>query len=749
MRLAIIITLLISVSVKMSGQKVFGYVREAATGESIPGAIVVSGGKATLANEYGYFSTEATSAADTIFFVATGYKTEKRTANDCQNGRLDVAMSLLSADIEEVTVVSQSTFRTELAMAKLSKHSIGQIDIKNNAVMFGEADAFKTLQCLPGVASAADGSVNLSVRGSSHDQNMILIDEATVYNPSHAIGLFSAFNPDAIQRIDFYKSGYSPRFGGKLAAVADIRMKEGNNQAFAMEGSAGTIGSRLLIETPVVKGIGSVMLAARMGYGDLVNTVVDFVDDGYKHADDVMRFYDVCFKTNWNISPYNKIFASAYTSHDEFKCSILSQDNVQEWGNMTGTLRWNHIFSQSLFSNFTLTYSNYDYLQQREMDVRDYEWKAGMREATFKADFDHYRGAHHVTFGLDLGGHFYNPGQIDPLNSASIMEPRHMKKRHMFAMAAYANDEVKVGDKLNIAAGLRLSCAMNGSAYAGIEPRLSAAYALSANLFAKASYARTMQFDHVLTNSALGMPTDIWMPISKAVKPQRANTVAAGLQSIIDPAGIELSCELYYKRMRKTIDYKDNADLHMNEDVESEIKEGEGRAYGLETMAKYSNRLLSAQASYTLSNAERRADEINGGSWYYAAYDQRHNLSVNATLHAGKRDDISLAFKYHTGGRATMPYDTYMYDGVLMALYTERNGYKKPDFHRLDVSWCHTLKSTHRWKSQIIVALYNCYGRKNAYSVFIKGDRYDLSDAKGHILYLYRWVPSVTYSFKF
>ena len=319
----------------------------------------------------------------------------------------------------------------------------------------------------------------------------------------------------------------------------------------------------------------------------------------------------------------------------------------------------------------------------------------------------------------------------------------------MMVLAVYANDELKMNDKLNVAIGLRLSLAINGHTYCGIEPRISVSYALSSSLFAKASYSRTVQFDHVLTNSALGMPTDIWMPICKQVKPQSANTVAGGIQYLIEPANVELFCELYYKRMRKTVDYKDNADLHMNEDVESEIKEGAGRSYGLETMAKYENRLLSAQLSYTISKAERRADEINSGNWYFATYDQLHNLSLNATLHADKRNDISLAFKYHTGGRATMPYDTYMYQGVTMALYSERNGYKKPDFHRLDVSWCHTLRATRRWKSQIIVSLYNCYGRKNAYSIFVKGDRYDMSNAKGHILYLYRWVPSVTYSFKF
>lgn len=734
------------ISASAAGQSVCGYVKEAETGESMPGVVVVTGGCASLSNDYGYYCVSV--ASDTIYFVMAGYKTEKLAASDAARGRHDIAMSPLHTDLAEVTVHSQSPFRTELAMAKMSKHSISSIDIKNNAVMFGEADALKTLQCLPGVASVADGSVNMSVRGSSHDQNMILLDEATVYNPSHTMGIFSAFNPDAIQRVDFYKSGYSPKYGGKLAAVADMRMKEGNNRHFGMEGSLGTIGSRILVETPIVKSVGSLMIAARAGYGDFVNEVADFADDTYKHNDDVMRFYDLCAKTNWNISANDRIFASAYTSHDKFKCEILSQDNNQEWGNVTGTLRWNHIISDELFSNHTLTYSNYEYMQQQEMDVRDFEWKAGMGELTYKADFDHYKGKHHLTYGIGIEAHFYNPGQIDPLNAQSAMLPKHLKKRRMVTEGIYANEEIKIGEKMDISAGLRLSAASEKRTYIGVEPRMAASYALARTLYLKASYARTVQYDHMLTNSAMGMPTDIWLPIGKEVKPQSANTFSLGLQSVIEPANLELYGEIYFKRMHQMVDYKDNADLHMNENVEDEVKEGEGRAAGLETMVKYENRWVTAQASYTLSKAERRADEINNGNWYYATYDQKHNLALNATFHAG-RNDFSVAFKYHTGGRATMPYETFMYDGVTLSVYTERNGYKKPDFHRLDFSWIHTLKATRRWKSQIIVALYNCYGRKNAYSVFVKGDKWDMSDAKGYMIYLYQWVPSITYSFKF
>ena len=736
---AYILLLFIALCVASQAQSLFGYVKEKATGESVPGAVVVDGSRYVVSNSYGYYSIVATS--DTITVSAYGYATVRMAVGEAKEGRMDINLEPLHTDLAEVTVRSKSMFQTELNMPRMSRHTVTALDIKDNVVIFGEPDALKTLQNLPGVSSAADGSVNLSVRGSSHDQNMILIDEATVYNPSHALGMFSGFNPDAISNVEFYKSGYSPKYGGKIAAVVDIHMKEGSNQQFHMEGGIGNVVSRLVVETPIVKNTGSLMVAGRYGDGVIVNTIVELGKNP-----NVVRFYDLCGKTNWNISPRDRIYGSAYASHDKFKCTILLQDNNQEWGNQTATLRWNHIYSDNLFSNFTATASRYEYRQQQEKDVRDFEWKAGQSEATLKLDFDQYLGDVRLSYGANVEKHRYNPGEVDPLNERSAMLPHHLTKKSMALGAVYVSSEIKFSDKLNASIGARATVASNSKKYYRVEPRISMSYSLGEHSALKASYVRTAQFDHMLTNSALSMPTDIWMPISSIVAPQTANTFSAGIHSVLSEGAWEFFCEGYYKGIQKAIDYKDNANLLMNEDVDLEVKEGEGRAYGIESMAKYEKRAFKAQVSYTISVSERRSDEINGGQWYYAVYDQRHNLSATTTFR-GKKNEFSLVFKYHTGGRATLPYTTFSYYGTMLAQYTERNGYVLPVFHRLDLSWRHNFEAHGRYRSYLSFSLYNCYGRKNAYSVFVKGSDSDMTVPEGYMLYLYRWMPSLSYCF--
>ncbi|MCF0191100.1 MAG: TonB-dependent receptor plug domain-containing protein [Marinilabiliaceae bacterium] len=720
-------------------QNLFGYIKDKNTGESISDAVIFNDTHSEYSNSYGYYSIVITS--DSISVSAYGYTTVKRAVNDAKEGRMDICLESLHSNISEITVKSKSLFQSDLKLPRMSRHSLTTTEIKDNVAIFGEADALKTIQNLPGVASAADGSVNLSVRGSSHDQNMILIDEATVYNPSHALGLFSGFNPDAISNVSFYKSGYSPKYGGKLAAIVDIHMKEGSNQQVHLDCGIGNVVSRLVLQAPIVKNTGSLMIAGRYGDGALVNTIANL-----GKTPNIVKFYDICAKTNWNLSSSDRIYASAYVSHDKFKCTILLQDNNQKWGNKTATIRWNHIYKDNLFSNLTVTTSSYKYIQQQDKDVRDFEWKAGQSEITFKLDFDHYLKNLHFSYGTNFEKHRYNPGEINPLNNRSAMLPHHMTKKSMTYGAFYINSEIRLSDHLYTSFGARLSAAYNSKKYYKIEPRLAMSYSLSGHSALKISYNRTAQFDHMLTNSALSMPTDIWMPISSIVAPQTSNTFSVGIHSALANGTWELFCEGYYKNMQKIIDYCDNANLLMNEDIDLEVKEGVGRAYGIETMAKYEKRAFKAQISYTLSLSKRRTDEINGGHWYYAVYDQRHNLSATTTIR-GKKNEFSFVFKYHTGGRATVPYTTFSYYGTTLSQYTERNGYVMPVFHRLDFSWRHNFETHSRYRSYIVFSLYNCYGRKNAYSVFVKGNEYSMSVPDGYMMYLYQWMPSLTYCF--
>lgn len=636
----------------------YGYVSDAKTGEKLPGAIVftANGARQTTTNQYGYYSIDADT--DSIGCSFVGYTT---ILVKCNHGeRIDIKMNELHANIGEVTVVSQSTFQRELDTPQMGHHKLTAKDIRSTPVMFGEADVLKAIQFMPGVNSAADGSVNMSVRGGSHDQNIILLDEATIYNPSHAMGIFTAFNPDAISSADFYKSCFPARYGGKLSSVVDMKMKEGNMKDFNINGGIGSVASRLLVEGPIKSDVASFAINGRYGYGDAVNAIAHLLDDQFSHNNDIMRFYDLSAKVNVNADANNHLYASAYASHDEFKCSILSLDNRQKWGNKTATLRWNHIGDNRTFANYTLTYSDYDYMQKQDKDVRNYEWQAGMSEVTAKADFDRY-GDVHTSFGGGVEYHKYNPGEIVPCDTSSVMKPIHLSQSKMGLAYAYADIRSSIFvPELKVDAGIRVTGMLSKDPVAGAEPRLSLNYSPTSDISIKASASHTMQYQHLLSSSALGLPTDIWLAADKDIRPQNATTISGGVYATINALRLEISAEAYHKRMNKIIDFKDGAEFTFNMNLRNEVLSGEGQADGAEFMLRHNSRLFTAIASYTYSKARRRIEGVNGGKWYYAVYDQRHNFATTVTAHLG-RNELSAAWHYHTGGRTTLPEATFVY----------------------------------------------------------------------------------------
>ncbi|MBP5364307.1 MAG: TonB-dependent receptor [Bacteroidales bacterium] len=789
--LYIIVLALILGAANVAAQTVYGYVSDSKTGERLPGALIINGknNSTALTNSYGYFSLPKAAKGDTLLVRFLGYNTQSVAVGEA--ARIDIALNESNNMLTEVEVKAKSTFRRELSSAQMSHHRINSADIKAAPMLFGEADALKTIQIMPGVNSAADGSTNLSVRGGSYDQNLILLDEATVYNPSHTMGIFTAFNADAISSVDFFKGDIPARYGGKLSAVVDMQMKEGNNQQFKAQGGIGLISSRLLVEGPLKRGVASFMASGRFGYSDALvkglSALNDFGPDflyfdeinnyTWDHENDRMRFYDICAKANWNIDQNNKVYASGYLSKDRFLCPMLSQENDQTWANQTATLRWNHTSSDNMFVNTTLTYSNYNYRQRQAADVRNYEWHAGMGEVVAKADADYYLERMHITFGAALEGHSYNPGEIVPLNDSSLMKAMQIDKKKMALVAAYAGNEHRVTDQLTLSYGLRLASAFHlgpttvrhytdmphytdsthysggqiAKGYFGLEPRLSLSYSLSDNMTLKASYAHTKQYQHLLNNSALGLPTDIWAPADSYIKPQSADAFAVGVHGYLPVAQIEASAEAYYKKMHDVIDFRDNAELELNSHIETEVLSGEGRAYGLELMLRRDSRRTSFVVSYTLSEAKRRIDGVNYGKWYYAVYDQRHNLSVNAMWRMSDQWSLSGSFKYHTGGRTTLPVGSFYYQGAAFSIYTERNGYKMPDCHRLDMSVVYDFKQKpdRRFHSQLALSVYNVYSHKNPYSIYVKNDAYSMDHYQGYMLYMYLCVPTISYNFSF
>lgn len=754
-------------------QTIFGYIEDASTGERLVGALIATtdGAHATTSNSYGYYSLSAN--ADSVSVRYVGYA--PMTVATGQGGRTDIRLSTVESNIDEVTVRADNAFRREIAMPRMSRHEVTAEEVHNTAAMFGEPDVLKTMQFMPGINAAADGTTNLSVRGGSYDQNLIILDEATVYNPSHALGFMSAINPDATESMTLYKGDIPARYGGKLSAVLDTRMREGNNQHFALQGGVGTVASRLLLEGPIKRDTASFMIAGRVGYGILQSVVADWWDMRQYHADEI-NFFDLSAKVNHTIDSRNRIFASAYASRDAFYASMLQQVHQQRWHNETATLRWNHIFTPCLFANTTLTYSNYRFRQHQNSDARSFNWLSGMKELAAKIDFDRYRSQMHTTFGAAIEQHLYNPGEIEPIGQ-SAMKATSLDHKSMAVAAAYIANEHNITPRLSLAYGLRLSasfqlgpetirhyttmpyytdsttygrCAIV-KAYAGLEPRIAAAYQLGDNLSLKASYTHTRQYQHVLSNSALGLPTDVWAPADYYIKPQSADNFALGLQGLAKGSNLDFAVEAYYKALHHVVDFKDNATFYLNEHIETEIATGRGLAYGLEATVHYASHCIDARLSYTISEAKRKIDNVNNGQWYYAMHDQLHNLSVNTTVHIARAWLASATWRYHTGSRTTIPIGTYKYSGAAIMVYSARNAYRLPDFHRLDLALTYKLPTRpgHRFRSELVLSCYNVYGRQNAMTIYVRPNRRNTARQQAYLIYLYRQVPSLTWNFTF
>lgn len=756
-----------------------GYVVDAANGETLPSAFLrmARSDARTVSNGYGFFSLPSSSVQDTVVVSYLGYETLTMPLSAGPHANIRLALKPIVRTLNEVTVNAPGSYKAELQTPAMSHHRLSNSELTRTVMMFGEPDVLKSLQLMPGVNAAADGSNNLSVRGGSHDQNLILLDEAIVFNPSHAMGVVSAFNPDAILDVNFYKGAIPARYGGRLSAVVDMRMREGDNKAYKIRGGVGTVCSRLMIEGPIKNDKASFIASARRGYAYIVNKVQSIFDyRDYDPAKNDASFGDYTAKVNWKISDNDRLFASAYVGHDAFNYSFVMSGTDTKWSNKTATVRWNHLFSPTLFANTTVTASMYDYGQEQKGDALDCEWTAKMSEIDAKIDVDHYVAWSRLQYGLGIEAHRYEPGKISPTSRQSSVREVEMTKRRMGLGYAYVGANREVG-RFQMSLGLRLSVAPQiGPAtvfnyadadrtvatdsttyghgefvktYFAAEPRIGLSFVCSDFLTLKASYSRTKQFQHLLTNSALSLPTDIWTPADSYAPPQLSDAVALGVHSFIEPLGVEASAEVYMKWLDNVIDFKDGADLKMNEHYETQLLSGFGYAKGLEILIRKEAPRYAFSLAYTLSEAKRKIDGVNGGEWYYARYDQRHNVSLSALFRPTDRLDLSAVFRYHTGGRTTLPEQTFFYMGVRYCNYTERNGYEMPAYHRLDVSATLKLDEHKHWEHSLVFALANVYGRKNVYSMYTKGDLWERSDLRLYKMYLYRWMPSVTYVFCF
>lgn len=763
---------------------IFGNINDLENGEHLIGATILAEGKTlgTSSNNYGFYSLTLPAGSYNISFSYIGYKTISYEIKLSADTTINVGLKSEITVLNEVIVNAKDN--SNVFNNQMGSHSLNLQTIKLVPAAVGEIDLIKNLQLLPGVQSTNEGTTNLSVRGGSFDQNLFLLDDAPVYNPSHALGFFSTFNPDAISNVRIYKTSFPAQYGGRLSSVIDIRMKEGNNQKITGGGGIGLIASRLSIEGPLKKDKASFIISGRYSYAGLTaNTfgslgqtlrISDLMDFTNKNE---INFYDLNAKVNYKIKN-NHFYLSAYSGHDHFYYYSIDNNSSMDWGNQTATARCNHVFSSRLFSNTMIIYSKYDYSYILKDDSRHFKWSSNLQEVDLKSDFDYFLNpSNHIKFGISLEKHKYIPGKIEPRDSRSLTRTFELDNQKTLENSIYISNEQKINEKINISYGLRYPMFLllgpstvysyspdmaiidsvhygNGKLikyYGGLEPRIDLRYLINNNNSLKVSYNYVNQYKHLISNSSVGLPTDVWLPANKIIQPQNAHQFSIGSYKTFSESKYEFYTELYFRRMGNIIDYKDNADLFLNPHIETQILKGKGQSYGAEFFLEKKSGKLTGWISYTLSRTTKQINGINNGEPYPATYDKRHNLSVVILYKLSPSWDFGSTFKFTSGGYITVPEGSFQYYGAAFNYYTTRNGYKLPPYHRLDISFTYKnpKKQTRLWKTEWNFGIYNLYDHKNIFSLFVKMADYDMDTSVAYKMYLYGITPYLSYNFRF
>ena len=746
-----------------------GVVKDSLSGETLIGVTLRFVGKAqvgTSTNAYGFFSYKLNEGSYNLSVSYVGYRTILKKIDIKSDMKLE--LNMVPDNVIDEVVISADKRNDNVVNAQMGVAKINLNEIRNVPVLFGERDILKTLQLLPGIKSAGEGNSGFYVRGGSTDQNLILLDEAPVYNASHLLGFFSTFNSDAIKDVSVFKGGMPAQYGGRLSSVLDIRMNDGNKKEYTAEGGIGLISSRLKLEGPIVKDKGSFMISGRRTYAD---TFLALSNDSSIN-NNTLYFYDLNAKANYQIDDKNTLYLSGYFGRDELG---LSKTFGFGWGNSTATLRWNHLYSNRLFSNTSLIYSNYNYVIESFLDENSFKVNSSIRDFNLKQDFQlALNNSHNVRFGLDLIQHTISPGDITADASSSVNEVT-VEKRKGNEIAAYISDEWELNDRVNLVYGLRASSfflrgpgtfsTFNGDgtigssksyaqgqlvkSYINLEPRVSVSYQLNANSSFKSSYTRNTQNLHLMSNSTAGSPTDLYIMSSNNVKPEIADQVAMGYFRNFKNDNYEFSAEVYYKKMQGQIEYRSGTDLRGNRNVEADLLFGDGRAYGIELFLKKRFGKINGWIGYTLSRTERKFNDINNGQWFFAKQDRTNDLSLVGIYKASERWTFSSTFVYNTGNAVTFPAGKYELNGNTLFYYSERNADRMPDYHRLDFSATLEGKPGKKLQSSWSFGVYNLYNRKNAYSINFRDDPKDVNKTQAVRTNLFGIIPSVTWNFKF
>ncbi len=748
-----------------------GHVKDKQSGEDLIGATVfvkeINGG--TITNAYGFYSISLKPGKYTIRYSYVGYQTIEKELDLKKNINIDIELDRRNETLDEVVIKGEATnanvTKTQMSVSQMDTKTINKIP-----ALMGEVDVIKAIQLLPGVQTTAEGSSGFSVRGGAPDQNLILLDEAVVYNPSHLMGFFSVFNNDAIKDVKLYKGDIPAAYGGRLSSLLDIRMKDGNLKKYKATGGIGIISSRLTLEGPIKKDKASFIVSGRRTYADIF--LMFSSDEELKKSK--MYFYDLNAKINYSINENNRIYVSSYFGQDKFANDYFKIS----WGNETETIRWNHLFNGKLFSNFTFIRNKFNYnLGTPPGEATGFDWKSSNAGYSIKADFSYYANANNsVKFGFMSTYHENEQGTFRGVGDESFFNEYVIPKKYSLESGIYINNQQKIGNWLTLKYGLRYSMFNNigtdtiyiydeeynkidSSAYSkgdfyntfsGLEPRLGIIFLLNEFSSLKASYSRTRQYIHLAMNSTAGTPLDVWFPSSPNVKPQIGDQVAVGYFRNFKKNTIETSVEAYYKHNNNAIDFKDHTLLLGNKELEGELRYGKSWSYGLELLVKLNKKKINGWISYTYSRTWREIEEINNGKKYPAPYDRPNDISIVLNYQLSKRIEIGANWIYYTGSPVTYPTGRFTYGNVIAPVYSDRNAYRLPDYHRLDISI--TLKGKEKpnkkWYGELNLSVYNAYNRKNPWVINFVEDENNPNERYGEMIYI-GIIPAITYNFHF
>ncbi len=771
MKEIVLTALTVCLAIALPAQERFtisGTVTSKKNGETLIGATITAGAAGTVSNEYGFYSLSLPAGEYLLEVSAVGKEIFSRQVTLDKNVVLNISMEEEVISMEQITITAAPKNRS-LSSPQMGVEKVTTKEVRNVPVLLGERDILKTIQLLPGIKSAGDGNSGFFVRGGSADQNLILLDEANVYNASHLLGFFSTFNSDAIKDITVYKGGMPAQYGGRLSSVLDIKMNDGNNQDYEVSGGIGLISAKLNVEGPIKKDKASFLVTGRRTYADMF---LKLSNDSILQKSR-LYFYDLNAKVNYNLGEKDRLYLSGYFGQDVLGAS--DRFGIH-WGNATGTIRWNHIYNSKLFSNTSLILSNYNYKISIASEGVNFDIFSQINDWNLKHEFQWYlNNRNNIRIGLNTIYHTLRPGEVRPSNDKSSINIRLLQRRYSWENSLYATNTWKATDRVNVTYGIRLTTfSILGKGdyftldenrnvvdtmryrkgefvktYVNPEPRLAVSYRLNSSSSLKGAYARNVQNLHLLANSTTSNPTDKWVASTNIIKPEISDLVSLGYYKDLWN-DVELNTEVYYKTMQNQIDYKDGADIFINTDaVETQLLFGRGRAYGWELQLKKKAGKLTGWVSYTLAKTEKQIDGINNNQWYNARQDRTHDVAVVASYELSKKWSISANWVYNTGNAVSFPTGKYSIDGQVAFYYTERNGYRMPSYHRLDIGANWILKQRKRLSSELSFSLYNAYGRQNAYTISFQQSKSDPERTEAVQLALFRFIPSVSYNFKF